>query len=397
MVDGFKESNIVNIAYYILVEGVNKRASDIFIEPLDDELQIRLRVDGILHKLISFPLEMHPKVLTRIKVMSNLNVSEHRLPQDGGFKIKLPGKEVDFRVSIMPSRLGEKAVLRILDKERLILDINRLGFDAHSLTALKESLSKPYGVILICGSTGSGKTSTLYASIKHIDSVEKNIVTVEDPVEYQLYGINQVQVKEEVGFTFPIVLRSILRQDPDIVLVGEVRDSETAEIAVRMALTGHLVLTTIHATTSTGGIIRLINMGIEPFLISSSCLLIASQSLVRLLCEECKEPYSMPEIVSNQMKKCGYDRNSIPEKIYRTKGCSKCNQSGYFGRTAIMEALSFTSKIQELIENNVSEDEIRKEAKAEGMETLRKNTFDLLRRGLTSTEEIGRLTNEKET
>jgi len=396
LTERFKQTSIVDLTHHLLVEGVNKRASDILIEPLDDELQIRFRIDGVLSKFASLPSEMHSKIITRIKVMAGLDISEKRLPQDGSFKIKFPGKEVDFRVSVVPSRLGERAVLRVLDKGRLILDINKLGLDPYSLTSLKESLLKPYGIILICGPTGCGKTTTLYASIKYIDSIEKNIVTVEDPVEYQLYGINQVQINEEIGLTFPAVLRSILRQDPDVILVGEIRDSETAEIAVRAALTGHLVLSTLHTTTATGGVIRLINMGIEPYLISSSCLLIASQNLVRLLCPDCKKPQPLSKVISVQLEQYGYRKEEIPEVIYTAKGCEKCNNTGYFGRRAIMEALVLSPEIRELIEKNAPEREIRKKARMQGMRSLRERGYELLMEGLTSLEEVIRVTSAQE-
>ncbi len=396
MINKLKDTSIVELTYSLLIEGVNRRASDILIEPLEDELQIRVRIDGVLSKFVSLPFEMYSKIVTRIKVMAGLDISEKRLPQDGSFKIKFPGKEVDFRVSVIPSRLGERVVLRVLDKGKLILDINKLGVDSYSLNSLKQGLVKPYGIILICGPTGSGKTTTLYASIKYIDSIEKNIVTVEDPVEYQLYGINQVQVREEIGLTFPAVLRSILRQDPDIILVGEIRDSETAEIAVRAALTGHLVLSTLHTTTSTGGIIRLVNMGIEPYLVSSSCLLIVSQNLIRLLCTECKEPHPLPKVIALQLEQYGYPKESFPQVIYKSKGCKKCNNTGYFRRRAIMETLVLSREIKTLIEKNAPEREIRKKARMQGMKSLRERGYELLIEGLTSLEEVVRVTTAQE-
>jgi len=376
---------------HILIEAVKHRASDIFIEPLEDKLQIRLRVDGLLVQFSSFPLTFHLPIISRLKVISNLDIAEHRLPQDGRFKLKLPDKEIDFRLSIMPSRLGEKAVSRILDKSGLILDINKLGLDSRSLGLLKKNLLSSYGIILVCGPTGCGKTTTLYTSLKYIDSIEKNIITVEDPIEYQLYGINQVEVNEEIGFTFASVLRSILRQDPNIILVGEIRDSETAEIAMRATLTGHLVLSTLHTTTATGALTRLINMGIEPFLISSSCLLVASQVLVRLLCPECKQEYSLPQAILEDIKKYGIDLKE-PPLAYRVKGCTACNNTGYFGRTAAVEVLTLSPAIKELIERNAPELEIRRKACAEGMSTLRQNVLGLVLKGMTSMEEMTRLT-----
>lgn len=387
-----KENKIADILQQILSQAVNLRASDVFIEPQEDEVQIRLRIDGILQKFISLPLEIHSKLITRVKVIGNLDIAEHRLPQDGSFKTKLTNREVDFRISIMPSRLGEKAALRLLDKGNLNLDIEKLGMDSLSASILKENLLKPYGMVIICGPTGCGKTTTLYSCLKYINSIEKNIVTVEDPIEYQFYGINQVAVNEAYGLNFPTVLRSILRQDPNIILVGEMRDSETAEIAIRAALTGHLVLSSLHTTTATGSIFRLVNMGIEPFLISSSFLLVASQALLRLLCPECKKSYSLTPAISYQLEQYGYKTDSLPSLIYSPKGCANCNQTGYRGRTAVMEVLPLSPKIKQLIEASVSEKEIRMQARQEGMRSLRENSLDLFIKGLTSLEEIARVT-----
>lgn len=372
-----KETSLVKLVSQILLEAINRRASDIFIEPMDNELQVRLRIDGLLTKFNSFPWGLASPVISRLKVISNLDIAEHRLPQDGRFKLKLPGKEVDFRLSIMPSRLGEKAVLRVLDKGGLILEIDKLGLDLPSQEVLKENLLKPYGIILVCGPTGCGKTTTLYASLKFIDSIEKNIITAEDPIEYQLYGINQVAINEEIGFSFAVVLRSILRQDPNVILVGEIRDSQTGQIAIQSALTGHLVLSTLHTTTATGALTRLINMGIEPYLISSSCLLICSQVLLRLLCPECKQEARIPE---------------QEQPVYRPKGCSRCNQTGYFGRNAVMEVLPLSATIKDLLEQNAPEIEIRRKAHADGMVTLRQNAMALVLKGLTSVEEVARVT-----
>lgn len=371
---GMSLATLVNL---IFVEAIKKRASDIFIEPLDNELRVRFRIDGILAKFNSLSLELAPRLISRLKVISNLDIAEHRLPQDGRFKLKLPDKEVDFRLSIMPSRLGEKAVLRVLDKGKGILDLDGLGFDDRSVELLKQNLRKPYGMILVCGPTGCGKTTTLYACLKFIDVMEKNIITVEDPIEYQLYGINQVAINEGIGLNFAVVLRSILRQDPNIILVGEMRDAETAEISVQAALTGHVVLSTLHTTTATGALNRLINMGVEPYLISSSCLLICSQVLVRLLCSKCKQVDS----TSGQ---------AYP--VYRAVGCDSCNKSGYSGRIAVMEALPLSAEIKLLIEKGASEMEIRKKACAEGMITLRENAMSLALKGLISLEEVVRAT-----
>jgi type IV pilus assembly protein PilB len=387
-----KTSSVTDVTEQILAEAATRRASDVFIEPLEKELQVRLRIDGILHQFLTLPLDVHSKIVTRIKVIGNLDIAEHRLAQDGSFKMKIAQRAIDFRISVMPTRLGEKVVLRLLDRQNLILDLEKLGLDADSVGLLRENLKKPHGMVIVCGPTGCGKTSTLYACLKSIDSIDKNIVTVEDPIEYQLYGINQVAVNEAYGLTFASVLRSILRQDPNIILVGEIRDTETAEIAIRAALTGHLVLSSLHTTTSTGSIIRLVNMGVEPFLISSSVLLVASQALLRLLCSECKEPRALPNAVALELEAAGFKRDSLPSVIYKPKGCAKCNQAGYWRRTAVMESLGLSSNIRELIEKNASEKEIRTQAKKEGMRTLRENALGLLVKGLTSMEEIARLT-----
>jgi type IV pilus assembly protein PilB len=382
---------VEKIVRHILIEAIKRRASDIFIEPQEDKLQVRLRIDGLLTQFNSFPLSFHPAIISRLKVISNLDIAEHRLPQDGRFKLRIPNKEVDFRLSIMPSRLGEKAVARVLDKSGLILDIDRLGLGSYSSDSLKQNLLSSYGIVLVCGPTGCGKTTTLYACLKYVDAIEKNVITVEDPIEYQIHGINQVEVNEAIGFTFASVLRSILRQDPNVILVGEMRDSETAEIAIRAALTGHLVLSTLHTTTATGALTRLVNMGIEPFLIGSSCLLVASQVLVRLLCPGCKQEYKPPQVILEEIKSYGLDLKEVPS-VYRAKGCSTCNNTGYHGRTAAMEVLPLSPAIKDLIEHSASEIEIRKKARLEGMSTLRQNALELALKGLTSIEEVVRLT-----
>jgi type II secretory ATPase GspE/PulE/Tfp pilus assembly ATPase PilB-like protein len=372
-----QEKSLAKLVYRIFTDAIKRRASDIFIEPMEEELRVRLRIDGLLASYDSFPANLGPRIVSRLKVISNLDIAEHRLPQDGRFKLKLPGKDVDFRLSTMPSRLGEKAVLRVLDKSGLILDLDKLGITGSAVNLLKENLKKPYGMILVCGPTGCGKTTTLYSSLKFIDRIEKNIITAEDPIEYQLYGINQVSVQEDIGLTFAAILRSILRQDPNIILVGEIRDTETAEIAVQSALTGHLVLSTLHTTTSTGAVTRLINMGVEPYLISASCLLICSQVLVRALCPQCKEEYRLAE---------------YKEPVFKPKGCEACNQTGYQGRTAVMEAFSLTETIKDLISQRGAEMEFRKKARAEGMSTLRENAMELALKGITSLEEVTRVT-----
>jgi len=386
-----EQDPLVRTVTRLITDGIEKRASDILIEPLQDELQIRYRVDGVLFKALSLDKLLHNSVITRIKVMSTLNISEHRLPQDGRFKMVFPEKEVDMRVSIIPSHLGEKIALRILDREATVLDIDKLGLDARSLELFKKYLKKPYGMILVCGPTGSGKTTTLYSALLYIDSIEKNIVTVEDPIEYQLMGINQVAVNEDMGLNFPVVLRSILRQDPNIILIGEIRDFETADIAVKSALTGHLILSTLHTTSAAASVVRLTNMGIEPFLIASSCLIIASQVLLRALCTQCKEKYVPEKALLDEVK----SRNiSIRDDIvlYKAKGCNYCNNTGFRGRTVVMETLEVSQAVGELIIKGASEKELKDTARREGMVSLRENGLQLVIKGITTLEEVLRVT-----
>ncbi|MDD5566472.1 MAG: GspE/PulE family protein, partial [Candidatus Omnitrophica bacterium] len=386
-----EQDPLVRTVNKVISDGVEQRASDILIEPLDEQVQIRYRIDGILYRYLMLPKQFQDGVLTRVKVMSGLDISEHRLPQDGRFKMFYKKSEVDFRVSVIPSSLGEKIVLRILDKTKVTLDINKLGFDSFTLEVLRRNLTKPFGMILVTGPTGSGKTTTLYSALKEIDSIEKNIITVEDPVEYQLFGINQVAVHEDIGMTFASALRSILRQDPDIILVGEIRDFETADISVKAALTGHLLLSTLHTTSAIGSVVRLVNMGIEPFLISSACLLVLSQVLARSLCPQCKEAYTAPAHLQEE-----FEALHIPLakdcKLYKNGGCNACNNTGFKGRIAIAETLEITNPIKDLIIANASEQEIRQQAVKDGFTTLRENGFKLVSQGLTTVEEILRVT-----
>ncbi len=385
-----EDDPLVRTVNKVLADGIEQRSSDILFEPLDEELQIRYRIDGILYKFLSLPKAMQDGVITRIKVMSGLDISEHRLPQDGRFKMNYKESEIDFRVSVIPSSLGEKIVLRVLDKSQVTLDIDRLGFDLRTVELFKRNLVKPFGMILVCGPTGSGKTTTLYSALKFIDSIEKNIITVEDPVEYQLFGINQVAAHEDIGLTFAYTLRSILRQDPDIILVGEIRDFETADIAVKAALTGHLLLSTLHTTSAPGSIVRLMNMGIEPFLIASSCLLIVSQVLVRTLCPQCKEGYHPNKGIIVEFD---HSHISLTEEtlLYKQKGCNYCNNTGFKGRVAIGESLELTPPIRELITSNAPEIELRVAAAKEGMSGLKENSLRLVSQGMTSMEEALRV------
>ena len=383
-----QEAPVVKFANLILAEAVSLRASDILIEPLDKDLRVRYRVDGILREGKRSPKSLHSAVISRLKVMSNLNIAERRLPQDGRFKVRLQGREIDFRISVLPSSMGEKIALRILDKSQATLDIERLGFDEPSVAEIKTAAARPHGMILMCGPTGCGKTTTLYSILQYVNSPEKNLVTVEDPVEYLLEGVNQVAARVEIGLTFANVLRSVLRQDPNVIMVGEIRDFETVDIAIKSALTGHLVLSTLHTTTATGSIVRLVNMGVEPFLLASSLVLVGAQRLVRKICSECKEPY--------ELSKDAMERLNIKDKgkitFYRGKGCNSCLGNGYKGRIGLIEVLSLTPNIKSLIMEGAQEYKIREAARREGMKTLRENGIQKVLEGLTTLEEILRVT-----
>jgi len=383
-----QETPVIKITNLLLAEAIKRRASDLLVEPLENNLRIRYRVDGILQEAKAPPKSMQNALISRIKVMSQLNIAERRLPQDGRFKVKIGQRMVDFRVSVIPSSFGEKVALRVLDKEALMLEMDKLGFEQDPVKKIEEASSRPHGMILMCGPTGCGKTTTLYSILKHIDRPEKNIITVEDPVEYQLPGINQVTYREDIGLTFASALRSILRQDPDIIMVGEIRDSQTADIAIKAALTGHLVLSTLHTTDAAGSIVRLINMGVEGFLIASSLIMVGAQRLVRKLCSACKESY---ELGQDLKKKLGLNADG-KLLFYRPKGCEACNNTGYIGRIGIIEVLMLTPAIKELVMKKGSEAEIKIASRKAGMATLRENGLAKVKAGITSLEEVMRVT-----
>ncbi len=389
-----QETPVVKITDIFLAQAVQRRASDLLIEPLENRLRIRYRIDGILQEFEAPPKSMHNAIISRLKVMAHLDIAQRRLPQDGRFKIKIAGeKEVDFRLSILPSSFGEKAALRILDKSQLTLDIEKLGFEPKPLADLKRCVSKPYGMILICGPTGSGKTTTLYSLLKFVDSLEKNIVTVEDPVEYQLDGINQVSAHPDIGLAFANALRSILRQDPNIIMIGEIRDFETVDIAIKSALTGHLVLSTLHTTDAAGSIIRLINMGVEPFLMTSSILMVAAQRLIRKICIHCKEVYVPPDALKGELLLAIKDKDERERAMfYRGKRCSECLNTGYAGRVGLIEVLVLTPDIKDLIIQRAPEAKIKELARKNGMTTLRENGVQKVIRGITTIDEILRVT-----
>ena len=383
-----QDAPVVKITNMLLAAGVKARASDILIEPLENTLRVRYRIDGILQEAQHSPKKIHSAIVSRLKVISNLNIAERRLPQDGRFKARIDNKEVDFRISVIPSSNGEKVALRILDKAQAMLDLTKLGFEGENLEKLKKAAAKPHGMILLCGPTGCGKTTTLYSILKLVDSPEKNIITAEDPVEYQLEGINQLTVRPSLNLTFASSLRSFLRQDPDIIMVGEIRDFETVDIAIKAALTGHLVLSTLHTTTASGSVVRLVNMGVEPFLITSSMILVAAQRLVRRICENCKEPHRIDEVTS---KKLGL-KPGAKNTAYRGKGCKTCRDTGYKGRIGLMETLPLSPEVRRFILEKSQEHLIREQARREGMSTLRENGVKKILCGETTIEEVLRVT-----
>ncbi len=386
------EAPVVKLTNMILSTGVKERASDILIEPMEANSRVRYRVDGVLREMYNPPGKFHQALVSRIKVMSDLDIAERRLPQDGRFRIKVEGRKVDFRVSVAPSSFGETVVLRILDKGQTRAELDMLGLKDRDKQKIMASSERPTGMILVCGPTGSGKTTTLYSILRHVDDPGKNIVTVEDPVEYELEGINQVNINEDVGLTFAGSLRSILRQDPDIIMVGEIRDHDTLDVAIKAALTGHLVLSTLHTNTASGSVVRMINMGVEPFLIVASVELIVAQRLLRKLCPECREAYTPPEDIAARYGL--FDKNGNIAKIYRPVGCKRCLNSGYRGRTAIVECLKLTPAVKELIFRRAQEFEIDKVARAEGMVTLRENGMENVLDGVSSLEDVLRVTVE---
>lgn len=388
-----EEAPIIKLTDTIIQQAVLSRASDVFIEPMEKSVRVRYRIDGVIREIDRMTKVLLYPIVSRIKVIATLDISEHRLPQDGRFKTIIGGgREVDFRVNVLPTVLGEKVVLRVLDQDTSVLNIETLGFEPESLKRLRECAVKPHGLILACGPTGSGKTTTLYSILKYVDSPGKNIVTVEDPVEYQMKGINQVNIKPSVGLTFPSSLRSILRQDPNIIMIGEIRDAETLDIAVKAALTGHLVLSSLHTTTAAGSIVRMENMGIEPFLISSSVLAIIAQRLLRRICPYCKEPQVIARSVAERIGLLKIIHSGKDVELFRGKGCKRCFQTGYKGRVGITEILNFSPQIKELVLARAGEFKIKEVARAEGMKTMREDGLAKAAAGLTTLEEVLRVT-----
>ncbi len=391
-----EDAPAIKLVNLIFQDSVTKGASDIHFEPYEKVFRIRIRIDGILHEYMTPPMNLKNKVLSRVKLIAGIDIAERRLPQDGRIKTKLvvegKTKAVDMRVSSLPTIHGEKIVIRLLDKDNLMLDLTKLGFEALSLQRFDKSISEPWGIVLVTGPTGSGKTNTLYSAISKLNSEEVNIITAENPVEFNLFGINQVNIKESIGLTFPAALRSFLRQDPNIILVGEIRDFETADIAIKAALTGHLVLSTLHTNDAPSTIARLINMGIEPFLVSSAVRLVVAQRLIRRLCANCKKPAKIPVQTLIDVGFSPEDAKTV--KIFEPEGCEKCSSTGFKGRLGLFEVMEIDEELREQVMIGASTSELRQKAKEKGMLTLRMSGIEKIKAGLTSIDEVLRETSK---
>ncbi len=386
------DAPVVRLVNMLLLNAIRKQASDVHIEPYERKLRVRYRVDGVLHEEMTPPLKLKSALVSRLKIMSKLDIAERRLPQDGRIKLKLgKGREMDFRVSVLPTMWGEKVVLRLLDKSNLQLDMTKLGFETKPLGDFKWAIGQPWGMVLVTGPTGSGKTTTLYSALSDLNKIEVNISTAEDPIEYNLPGVNQVQMHDEIGLNFAMSLRSFLRQDPDIIMVGEVRDFETAEIAVKAALTGHLVLSTLHTNDAPATISRLLNMGVEPFLITASVNLVLAQRLARRICTECKKPL---EVDPQSLRDMGFTEEMLKGDpvIYKGVGCANCNGTGYRGRIALYEVMRFVDELKEMVLQGASSAELKVAAARLGMNTLRMSGIRKIFEGVTTPEEVLRVT-----
>ncbi|MBI5286946.1 MAG: type IV-A pilus assembly ATPase PilB [Deltaproteobacteria bacterium] len=386
-----EDAPVVKLVNMVLTDAIKKSASDIHLEPYEKVFRVRYRVDGVLHEVMKPPLKLKNAIVSRVKIMSNLDIAERRLPQDGRIKMKLAkGKEMDFRVSVLPTLFGEKVVMRLLDKSNLQLDMTKLGFEEKALKDFMDAIHKPWGMVLVTGPTGSGKTTTLYSAISELNKISENISTAEDPVEYNLMGINQVQMHEEIGLNFAAALRSFLRQDPDIIMVGEIRDYETAEIAIKAALTGHLVLSTLHTNDAPSTINRLLNMGVEPFLVSSATNLILAQRLARRICKDCKEAV---KVLVQALIDIGVPPGEAGSFVcYKGRGCPTCGGTGYKGRIALYEVMPLVEGLKELILSGASAAELKREVIRQGMKTLRMSGITKIKEGVTTIEEVVRVT-----
>lgn len=385
-----EEAPIIRLLNALLQQAVKERASDIHIEPYEKELDVRMRVDGIMHRVLSPPKIIQDALVSRVKIMANLDIAEKRLPQDGRIRLLIGGRDIDIRVSVIPTSFGERVVLRLLDRKQGLIGLWEVGLDKEDAKRLEELLQRTTGILLVTGPTGSGKTTTLYAALNRIHTVEKNIITIEDPVEYQLKGIGQIHVNPKIGLTFASGLRSILRQDPDVIMVGEIRDFETAEIAIQASLTGHLVLSTLHTNDAPSAITRLLDMGIEPFLVASSLTGVLAQRLVRIICPDCKESYKPTEEEAKYFS--SFIRHPSPIVFYRGKGCDKCIGKGYLRRTGIFEFLAIDEGIRHLITERSDSQSIKNLAISKGMRTLRNDGFEKAMKGITTIEEVLRVT-----
>jgi type IV pilus assembly protein PilB len=394
LTEGAEEAPVVKLVNLILTDAIKRGASDIHVEPYEKEFRVRFRMDGTLYEIMNPPLKLRDAITSRLKILAKLDISEKRLPQDGRIKLKMKlndkNKELDFRVSVLPTLFGEKIVMRLLDKDNLQLDMTKLGFEPESLVKFEEAIFKPWGMVLVTGPTGSGKTNTLYSALSKVNSPEVNIMTAEDPVEFNLPGINQVQMKEAIGLNFAATLRSFLRQDPNIILVGEIRDFETAEVAIKAALTGHLVLSTLHTNDAPSTVNRLMNMGIEPFLVATSVQLIAAQRLARRICANCKEAV---EITPQALMNLGYTKEEIGTfTVYKGRGCDKCNNTGYKGRVALIEVMNIDDDLRDLILAGGTAIDIKRKAAENGMISLRRSGLIKIKGGVTTIEEVVRET-----
>ncbi|HKY63233.1 MAG TPA: type II secretion system ATPase GspE [bacterium] len=386
------EAPIIRLVNSLIFRAVKQKASDIHVEPFEKDLVVRFRIDGVLYDIMHPPKKAQNSVISRIKIMANLNIAEKRLPQDGRIRIKAAGKDIDIRVSTLPTSFGESVVMRLLDKSKVLLDLGHVGVQGQALDQMLDLINRSHGIILVTGPTGSGKTTTLYAMLSQINSTDLKIITVEDPVEYQLPGINQIQVNPKIDLTFAGALRSILRQDPDVVMIGEIRDRETAEIAIQASLTGHLVISTLHTNDSASSATRLIDMGVEPFLVASSVIGIIAQRLVRTLCRECRERYAPSDF---ELMQLGVTREQIAGKnIYKAKGCAACLETGYSGRMGVHEIMMMDDDVRGLVMKNVDAPSIKRKAMDKGMKTLREVAADKVLQGETTIEEILRVTQE---
>ncbi len=393
LLDAGDEAPIIRLVNSLFAQAIRERASDIHIEPYEKEIVVRFRIDGVLYEIIKPAKRFHSSICSRVKIMAGLNIAEKRLPQDGRIRFKIAGKDIDVRVSVIPTAHGERIVMRLLDKSAVLLDLEQLGIFDDKLRQVKELIRRSHGIILVTGPTGSGKTTTLYAALTDINSPDINILTAEDPIEYQIKGISQLQVNPKIGLTFAGALRSFLRQDPDVILVGEIRDLETAEIAIQASLTGHLVLSTLHTNDAATAVTRLVDMGVEPFLVASSLLAVMAQRLVRVICPDCRIPY-MPTY--EEMAKIGLSPDAVKKKgfIYKSQGCPKCMKTGYTGRIGIYELLNIDDEIRHMILKNTDSTQIKKLAVSKGMDTLRDDGAKKVLEGMTTIDEVLRVTQE---